>query len=45
VLGLALFAENFNLLTYAGMALVAAGVVLNMRFKPASRQAEALPAE
>lgn len=45
VLGYVLFAENFNLLTYAGMALVAAGVVLNMRFRPASRQAEALPAE
>jgi drug/metabolite transporter (DMT)-like permease len=45
VLGFVLFAENFNLLTYAGMALVAAGVVLNMRFRPASKQAAALPAE
>lgn len=44
-LGLALFEENFNLLTYAGMALVAAGVVLNMRFRPGSKQAAALPAE
>lgn len=34
VLGLVLFAENFNLLTYAGMALVAAGVVLNISFRP-----------
>lgn len=30
VLGLLLFGENFNLLTYAGMALVVAGVVLNL---------------
>jgi drug/metabolite transporter (DMT)-like permease len=45
VLGLVLFGENFNLLTYAGMALVAVGVVLNVRFRPASKQAQALPAE
>jgi drug/metabolite transporter (DMT)-like permease len=45
VLGLLLFGENFNLLTYAGMALVAAGVVLNVRFKPASKSAQSLPAE
>ena len=45
VLGLLFFGENFNLLTYAGMALVAVGVVWNMRFKPASKQAAALPAE
>jgi len=30
VLGLVLFGENFNLLTYAGMALVCAGVVLSL---------------
>lgn len=30
VLGLVLFGENFNLLTYAGMALVVLGVVLNV---------------
>lgn len=30
VLGLLVFGENFNLLTYAGMALVCAGVVLNV---------------
>ena len=30
VLGLVLFAENFNLLTYAGMALVVTGVVMNI---------------
>ncbi|MGA0806004.1 MAG: DMT family transporter [Pseudohongiellaceae bacterium] len=30
VLGLVFFGENFNLLTYAGMALVCAGVVLNL---------------
>jgi drug/metabolite transporter (DMT)-like permease len=30
ILGWALFAENFNLLTYLGMGLVAAGVVLSM---------------
>ena len=45
VLGFTLFDENFNLLTYAGMALVAAGVVLNVRFKPASKSAQSLPAE
>jgi drug/metabolite transporter (DMT)-like permease len=45
VLGFALFAENFNLLTYAGMALVAAGVVLNMRLRPASKPAVAVPEE
>ena len=33
VLGLVLFAENFNLVTYAGMALVVAGVVLNVLSK------------
>ncbi len=33
VLGFTLFGENFNLLTYAGMALVAAGVVLNLGFR------------
>jgi drug/metabolite transporter (DMT)-like permease len=32
VLGLVLFGENFNLLTYGGMALVAAGVVMNIGF-------------
>jgi drug/metabolite transporter (DMT)-like permease len=36
-LGLVLFNENFNLLTYAGMVLVAAGVVLNMRFRTARK--------
>ncbi len=30
VLGLVFFGENFNLLTYVGMALVCAGVVLNL---------------
>ncbi|MGV3590550.1 MAG: DMT family transporter [Gammaproteobacteria bacterium] len=45
VLGFVLFAEHFHLLAYAGMALVAAGVIMNMRFKPGSRQAAALPAE
>jgi len=30
VIGLVLFGENFNLLTYAGMLLVIAGVVLNL---------------
>jgi drug/metabolite transporter (DMT)-like permease len=30
VLGLLLFGENFNLYTYAGMALVCAGVVMNL---------------
>ena len=30
LLGLLVFGENFNLLTYAGMALVCAGVVLNV---------------
>ena len=30
VLGLVLFAENFNLLTYAGMALVVTGVVMSI---------------
>jgi drug/metabolite transporter (DMT)-like permease len=45
VLGYVLFGENFNLLTYAGMTLVAAGVVLNIRLRPASKAAVALPAE
>jgi drug/metabolite transporter (DMT)-like permease len=30
ILGFVLFAENFNLLTYAGMALVIAGVVMSV---------------
>ena len=38
VLGLVLFAENFNLLTYAGMALVAVGVVLSMLYGHRLRQ-------
>ncbi|MEY4640523.1 MAG: hypothetical protein RLZZ227_517 [Pseudomonadota bacterium] len=38
-LGFVLFDENFNLLTYAGMVLVAAGVVLSMRFRPISKSA------
>jgi len=33
VLGLILFGESFNLLTYAGMGLVLAGMVLNVLFK------------
>jgi drug/metabolite transporter (DMT)-like permease len=45
VLGFVLFNESFSLLTYAGMALVAAGVGLNLRFRPASKQAQSLPAE
>ncbi len=45
VLGFTLFGENFNLLTYAGMALVAAGVVLNMRLRPTSKPAVAVPEE
>lgn len=45
LLGFVLFAEHFNLMTYAGMALVAAGVIMNMRFRPGSKQAAALPAE
>lgn len=32
-LGFVLFGENFNLLTYAGMALVVSGVVLNLGLK------------
>jgi drug/metabolite transporter (DMT)-like permease len=39
VLGFALFAEHFNLLTYAGMALVVAGVVLNIALRPRTRAA------
>ena len=42
VLGIVLFAENFNLLTYAGMGLVVAGVVLNIAFKPKAVPVEAL---
>jgi drug/metabolite transporter (DMT)-like permease len=43
ILGLLLFGENFNLLTYAGMGLVVAGVVMNMltrRVTPISGQPE-----
>lgn len=36
-LGLALFGENFNLLTYLGMTLVVAGVVLNVFVKQDAR--------
>ncbi len=40
VFGLVLFGENFNLMTYLGMALVAAGVLMNVgwRGKPAKSQ-------
>lgn len=38
ILGYFLFGEEFNLITYGGMALVLLGVYLNMRFK--SRQAK-----
>jgi drug/metabolite transporter (DMT)-like permease len=31
--GLLLFAENYNVLTYAGMVLVAAGVIMNMIYR------------
>lgn len=34
VFGLVLFGENFSLLTWAGMGLVAVGVVLNVMFRP-----------
>jgi drug/metabolite transporter (DMT)-like permease len=44
VLGLALFGENFNLLTYAGMALVVSGVVLNIALRP-GRAATIVPQE
>ncbi len=37
VLGFVLFGENFNLLTYAGMALVVSGVVLNLGFRSGFR--------
>ncbi|MEI7950779.1 MAG: DMT family transporter [Gammaproteobacteria bacterium] len=33
ILGFVLFSENFNLLTYTGMALVLAGVVMNVMHK------------
>jgi len=38
VLGYILFGEGFNLLTYAGMGLVLAGVVLNILWKQHSRK-------
>lgn len=40
LIGLVFFGEHFNLLTYAGMVLVGAGVVLNMR----TRKRTPLPA-
>lgn len=38
LLGLLLFAENFNLLTYAGMALVVTGVVMNVITRQHTRE-------
>lgn len=43
ILGFIIFGENFNLMTYLGMALVAAGVLLNivLRSKPVEQPVDA----
>lgn len=43
VLGLVLFAENFNLLTYAGMALVVTGVVMNLVSRQKAQESTTQP--
>ncbi|MES2624445.1 MAG: DMT family transporter [Pseudomonadota bacterium] len=43
--GLLLFAENYNLLTYAGMALVVSGVIMNMIYRQKAPVPEPKPME